>query len=339
MARRYDKGGLHRPTQRYLLSGLLRCTHCGLNFWGAVLKLYHKGIDRRYYVDGGYRRYGLKVCKSTSIQAEALDRWVLGKVRGVILGDAEGTQAAVVAAATGRSWPARSAAPTRRPQKELAAVNKRIKATVAMLADPDLADLDELKATLVDLKRQREALEARKAHPSGEKGQCLDEASLRKWAREKLERLGEALGGKLPPLETRQLVHAYVDRLEVDPHKYTGTLFMVPDALALLEAESIRRVNFGSPSVPCLSSPPGATGSYWSLPMRRYEVTVLKSLTLRTAQMLRQVRSTEKNPSRRNLFDTFDRMPPMSMVEKPAWRPEPNANRRTPRLSRKLRPV
>ena len=312
----------------------------GLNFWGAVLKLYHKGIDRRYYVDGGYRRYGLKVCKSTGIQAEALDRWVLGKVRGVILGDAEGTQAAVDAFVRQVMACQKRGTDTSAVEKELAAVNKRIKATVAMLAHPDLADLDELKATLVDLKRQREALEARKAHPSGEKGQCPPRrASLRKWAREKLERLGEALGGKLPPLETRQLVHAYVDRLEVDPHKYTGTLFMVPDALALLEAESIRRVNFGSPSVPCLSSPPGATGSYWSLPMRRYEVTVLKSLTLRTAQMLRQVRSTEKNPSRRNLFDTFDRMPPMSMVEKPAWRPEPNANRRTPRLSRKLRPV
>ncbi|KPJ77404.1 MAG: hypothetical protein AMS14_00590 [Planctomycetes bacterium DG_20] len=246
-ARRHDKGGLHRPTQRYLLSGLLRCTHCGLNFWGAVLKLYHKGIDRRYYVDAGYRRYGRKVCKSTSIQAEALDCWVLGKVRELLQADAEGTQAAVDAFVRQVMARQKRGTDTSAVERELAAVNKRIKATVAMLAEPDLEDMDELKTALVDLKRQRETLEARKADSSNEKGRRLNEASLRKWAREKLERLGEAADGKVPPLETRRLVHAYVDRIEVDPHKCTGVMYIPADAGAFLAAEHIRRVNFGSP--------------------------------------------------------------------------------------------
>ena len=68
-------------------------------------------------------------------------------------------------------------------------------------------------------------------------------------------------------------------------------------------------------------------------------MTVLKSETLRTAQMLRQTLSTLKNPSRRNLLATFERIPPMSMVEKPAWMSLPKAARRTARESRKLRPV
>jgi hypothetical protein len=55
--------------------------------------------------------------------------------------------------------------------------------------------------------------------------------------------------------------------------------------------------------------------------------------------MLRQVRSTLKNPSRRNLLATFERIPPMSMVENEASTAWPNAYRRTARLSRKLRPV
>ena len=55
--------------------------------------------------------------------------------------------------------------------------------------------------------------------------------------------------------------------------------------------------------------------------------------------MLRHVRSTLKNPSRRNLLATLDRMPPMSMVENAAWRFWPKAKRSTLRLSRKLRPV
>lgn len=269
MARRRNAKGQARPTRRYLLSGLLKCTHCGLNLWGAELKLYAKGLRRGYYVDAGYRRYGPKVCKSTSIQAEALDRWVLGKVRQVILNDAEGTEAAVDAFVETVLSQQKGGVDRSAVEKELAAVNRRIQATVAMLSDPELADLGELKATLVDLKRQREVLEARKEQASAGSGYPVNEAALREWAAEKLERLGDALDGNLSPLETRQLVHSYVARIEIDPHAYCGTMFMVPDALALLEAESTRRVNLGSPSVPCFSSPPGATFSYWSLPTSR----------------------------------------------------------------------
>lgn len=247
MTRRRDAKGKARPTRRYLLSGLLKCNHCGLNLWGAELKLYAKGIRRGYYVDAGYRRFGPKTCKSTSIQAEALDRWVLGKVRQVILNDAEGTKAAVDAfVRTVVSQQKGGGVDRSAIDKELAAVNRRIQTTVAMLADPDLSDLGELKATLVDLKRQREVLEARKEDASKAKRPTLDQAALRQWANEKLDRLGDAVNGRLSPLETRQLVHAYIDRIELDPYEYTGTMFIVPDALALLEAESTRRVNVGS---------------------------------------------------------------------------------------------
>jgi len=269
MARRRDAKGRARPTRRYLLSGLLKCTHCGLNLWGTELKLYAKGLRRGYCVDAGYRRYGPQVCKSTSIQAEALDRWVLAKVRQVILNDAAGIRAAVDAFVQTVLSQEKGGGDRSAVEKELAAVNRRIQATVAMLSDPDLADLSELKATLVELKRQREALEAQREQASAGKGELLNETALRKWATEKLERLGDALDGNLSPLETRQVVHSYVARIEIDPHAYRGTMFMVPDALALLEAESTRRVNLGSPSVPCFSSPPGATCSYWSLPISR----------------------------------------------------------------------
>jgi len=262
MARRRDAKGKARPTRRYLLSGLLKCMHCGLNLWGAELKLYAKGIRRGYYVDAGYRRFGPRVCKSTSIQVQALDRWVLGKVRQVILNDAEGTGAAVDTFVRAVLSQQKGGGDRSTFDKELAAVNRRIQTTVVMLADPDLADLSELKTTLVDLKRQREMLEARKEEASRPERPTLDQAALRKWATQKLERLGDALNGNLSSLETRQLVHSYIARIEIDPHAYCGTMFMVPDALALLEAESTRRVNLGSPSVPCLSSPPGATFSY-----------------------------------------------------------------------------
>ena len=44
--------------------------------------------------------------------------------------------------------------------RELADLNKRIKTTVALLSDSDLADVGELRAALVDLKRRRQILEA-----------------------------------------------------------------------------------------------------------------------------------------------------------------------------------
>ena len=289
---RREQKGLARPTKRYLLSGLLTCRHCGLNFWGAVLKRYDKGTDCRYYVDAGYRSKGLAVCKSTSIQAEPLEQWVLGKVRQVILGDAEATQAAVDAFVKAVLAKRKAGVDTAVVEKELAVVNRRIKTAVAMLADAELGDLEELKAMLVDLKRRRTALEAKRAEGGTAAGEGIDETSLRKWALEKLSQVNEALDGKLPPLETRRLVHAYVDRIEVDPYKYTGVMYIPADAGAFLSAERIRRVNVGSPRVPCFSSPSAPT--FWNLrsPVSRYRLWTLKSLTLAMAQMERHACST-----------------------------------------------
>ena len=85
MDERRGKGGKARPTNRYLLSGLIRCTHCGFNYWGCVVK--NTNGDHRYYVDAGYRAQGIKVCRSTSISADPLDRWVLNQINGLVLAD------------------------------------------------------------------------------------------------------------------------------------------------------------------------------------------------------------------------------------------------------------
>lgn len=269
MASRRGKAGLVRPTKRHLLSGLLKCRRCGLNMWGTMLTLYPKKVRRPYYVDAGYRAHGPAFCKSTSIQAEPLEQWVLSKVRAVILGDAEGAEAAIDAFVKQVMAKQKKDGGTGGIDKELALVNRRIKTAATLLAESDLADMEELKQTLVDLKHKREALEAKKTQAAPVKGELADEASLRAWASEKLGQLGEALDGKLPMLETRRLLQAYIDRIEIDPDSCTGTMYLPADATAFFEAASIRRVNVGWPSVPCLSSPPGATGWYWSVPISR----------------------------------------------------------------------
>jgi hypothetical protein len=65
----------HRP---YLLSGLIRCGHCGKSFQA------HKQVRGRepaYYVCGGYIASGLSVCDSRRILLSHLDEAVLDGVR------------------------------------------------------------------------------------------------------------------------------------------------------------------------------------------------------------------------------------------------------------------
>ncbi len=91
-ARRSKLGGLARPTNRYLLSGLVKCTRCGFNFNG------HKGGTGgrlRYYMDGAYMRYGRKGCDPTYLNAEALDAFVLAQVRRIVAGDRVAVEKAV----------------------------------------------------------------------------------------------------------------------------------------------------------------------------------------------------------------------------------------------------
>ena len=44
-------------------------------------------MKKRYYIDKGYHNGGKAVCKSTKIPADALDTWVVGKIKLTLLGD------------------------------------------------------------------------------------------------------------------------------------------------------------------------------------------------------------------------------------------------------------
>ena len=181
MTRRRERLAHPRACKPYLLGGLIRCRRCGYGFWGVTIRTLRRG-QTRYYVDGGFRARGLAACRSTQIRADELEAWVLGKVRDMILGDAE-TLTAAVDMFVGDVLPkdGGSGDDTAAQEKELAALSKRIRATVAMLADPDLADLEELKATLVELKHRREALETQRTQAADD-GEPLDGRALREWA-------------------------------------------------------------------------------------------------------------------------------------------------------------
>ena len=238
MEERRGKGGLARPTKRYLLSGLMRCTHCGFNFHGAIVK--NSTGEIRYYTDGGYRARGISVCRSTSIPAGPLDAWVMRKLQETVLSNGEG-EIAVDAFVRGvLEGQTKQAEVPPAVDGELAAINKRIKATVAMLTDPELGSVDELKQTLLDLKRKQESLVAqRDSVQAAKKGQA-DETSLRAWARSKFTDLESAIRTSDATWESRQIIQSYIDRIEIDPETKRGTLYMPADAVSCLDREAIR---------------------------------------------------------------------------------------------------
>jgi DNA invertase Pin-like site-specific DNA recombinase len=253
MAKRRDKGGLARPSQRYLLSGLIRCTHCGLNYWGC----YHgaKGRKKRYYTDAGYRAQGPKFCQALHIQSEPLDAWVLEQLRNSLLageGLLERIVEQFVAGVLGATASPVPAPPDR--NKELTNINARIKKTIALLTDSEVGDMDELKQTLIDLKSRKQALENEifAASPPPPALDVPDAATLRSWALEKLARLQEAVSPGAATIDLRAAVHEFVDRIEIDPHTRTGTMYMPADMHAALEASFIRQ---GRQSSPLLTRP------------------------------------------------------------------------------------
>jgi site-specific DNA recombinase len=77
------RGGKRPGKSEFLLSGLVRCGHCGSAMVGRT-NLFRQGGKvyryRRYYC-GGYNRGGKAVCQANGIDADALARAVLRKLR------------------------------------------------------------------------------------------------------------------------------------------------------------------------------------------------------------------------------------------------------------------
>ena len=247
IARRRGRQAHPRAGKPYLLGGIIRCRRCGYGFWGTAIRTLRRGCVR-YYSDGGFRAKGLAVCRSTQLRADELEAWALGKVRDMIFGDAETMAAAVDMFVKSVLAKGHRGDDTAAVEKELAGVNKGIRATVAVLADSDLADLEELKVTLVELKRKREALEARKNKAAAPEDR-LDERALREWATAKFRQMADAAEGTLPLPETKHLLQTFIDRIEIDPERHVGYMYVPADARAHL-AEGIRRVQHWSGTVP-----------------------------------------------------------------------------------------
>ncbi len=98
--RRRAVGGAGHRNRRWLLTGVLECGDCGHRFWGDPRR---KGriegrarVITNYYTCAGRRSHGKTICSTPStLRAEQLESWVLGKLRDIILLDEEAVDEAI----------------------------------------------------------------------------------------------------------------------------------------------------------------------------------------------------------------------------------------------------
>jgi DNA invertase Pin-like site-specific DNA recombinase len=231
LTKRHVDGGKARPTKRSLLASLMVCNRCQHAFvqrrdrrWPGP-----NGEGYRYYSCSGYHRYGKVVCGLTNLPGPALDAFVVETIQCVLLGDRATTKQAVEAFVKAVLAPAKTTKRTKHDDRDLQLLNRKIKATVAMLADPAFDGLDELRTTLADLKAKRDALATRMKSADQPAKPAITKDELRRWALEQFSRLDEIATKPDIDLQDRQLVETFVQRIEVNPETKTGEVILISD--------------------------------------------------------------------------------------------------------------
>lgn len=100
--------------------------------------------------------------------------------------------------------------------------------------------LDELRTTLAELKAKRDALEARRKPAEQPAVPALSEKELRTWAIEQFARLDDLATRTTIDLKDRQMVEAFVDRIEINPEAKTGVVYLMADLEGALLRSSTR---------------------------------------------------------------------------------------------------
>jgi hypothetical protein len=165
---------------------------------------------------------------------------VLQTIKRVLLADHATVQQAIDAFVKAVLAPRAASKRTKDDDRELDLLNRKIKATVAMLADPTFDGLDELRTTLADLKAKRDALAARLKPADEPATPAISEAELRTWAMERFARLDDLAMRAVPEFQDRQLVETFVDRIEINPADKTGVIYLMGDLESALLRSSTR---------------------------------------------------------------------------------------------------
>ncbi len=221
-ARSDQRGGKGKQACRWLLSGVLRCAHCGQPFWGEKKRKGHvegrAEVVTSYYICAGRCRSGKSVCPFPGhVKAEQLEVWVLEQLQEMVFQDSGGVEEAI-------EWfinAVRSAHPTdgaiRAHQREIAQIDAQVDALVAHL---DAANLALVNGKMTNLRTRKEWLQ-QQVRAAEMQEASLDEKALRSFATERIGMLAEIMGGRRDE-KARQVIASYIDEIVIEPETKTG---------------------------------------------------------------------------------------------------------------------
>ena len=106
-------------------------------------------------------------------------------------------------------------------------MNRRIKTTVGLLADPSFDGIDELAGVLTKLKAAREKLLKKIEKQDAKPKPQFTKKEMREWAKAQFAKLDELADKVDVDLTDRQMVEAFVQKIEIDPDAKTGVVFPI----------------------------------------------------------------------------------------------------------------
>ena len=242
--RRYNGQGRRSD---YLLSGLIRCEHCGHPFTGHRTTS-SKGNVTFSYACGGYHSRGRSVCEPHSVRCELLDDYVIDEI--------ERRLKASLGRDKLRREVRRQLAPLLRIDNGAARIEAEIKSMGAKI-DLILRGLSAENVSLADqeltrLRRQRDAAVEALDELRRRLGQPLNLEQAVDEVMTGLDELREAISDGAPA-QRKQLVRVFVGEIRIDPYKKEALVGFHPlrnglptKALAELPHKPTRRMVAGA---------------------------------------------------------------------------------------------
>ena len=172
------------------------------------------------------------------IPSQTLDEFALKLIRELLLGDAKTTNQAIKAFVKAMSKP-KAAVNESDSKREIEQLNRRIKTTVGLLADPHFEGIDDIHLVLTDLKRKRDALIGKQRKQTVADIPTLTQQQLRDWANEQFVKLDAIATRTAHTLADRQLVQAFIQQVEVDPEAKTAIFYIYQDLQVVLASTRV----------------------------------------------------------------------------------------------------
>jgi DNA invertase Pin-like site-specific DNA recombinase len=225
----------------YLLANLMNCSNCGKKFWGFKKNSGKKPSgavsSKFYYSCAGYHSSGKHSCVSVHVPARDYESWLLSNLQRMVFADGDTVKTVVenfVAEISSGNSGSDTAARLKKIADERRDINRRIR---SLLDNIDPENMVFVNGKLGEFRQRLEELDREAEQASNGRSRNVSAGELREFAYSKLSRLHEAITGKTDIETTKQVIAAYVAKIEVDPVKKQIDTYLYRDALPFIPKE------------------------------------------------------------------------------------------------------